>query len=124
MNLLSAGTELDGGFLDFFLELHVAEARHKVQHLGEEIVEQTHEDAVIVGGELAEVEITQRLEQHLVLRQIRLIALHAAGDVQRRLDGAKLPIVVWRGGEEILAQLVQDDELARENLGHVESPRP
>mmetsp|Transcript_21858 Transcript_21858/g.35397 ORF Transcript_21858/g.35397 Transcript_21858/m.35397 type:complete len:291 (+) Transcript_21858:7747-8619(+) len=112
--------QLHRRFLDRILERHVAQTWHQVQHLGEQIVEKSHEDAVVVGGELAEVEVAERLEEDLILGEVRLVALHPPCHVQRRLDGAELPVVVRRRRQKVLAQRVEDDKLARQELGHEE----
>ena len=47
------------------LEDAVNSTRHQLQGLGEEVIEQAHEDGGVVGGELAEVEVPQRAEHDL-----------------------------------------------------------
>ena len=120
-HLLGLVSEFDGGFGDLSLEGLVALSGNVGEHLGEQVVEQAHEDSVVVRGELSEVEVAQSLEQDLVLREMRLVALQTASDVQRRLDRAELPVVMRRRGEQILAESVEDHKLAREELGHLEA---
>eukprot|EP00982_Pelagococcus_subviridis_P002511 19187-Pelagococcus_subviridis.AAC.2 len=107
-SLLGLVPELHRGLHNLILERLVPLTRDLVEHLGEEIVKETHEDAVVVRGELPEVEIAKRLQKHLVLGEVRLVALETAGD---------LPVVVRRLGEQVLAELVENHKLARENLG-------
>eukprot|EP00983_Pelagomonas_calceolata_P123845 1161047-Pelagomonas_calceolata.AAC.30 len=79
---------------------------HLLQRLREQIVQQAQEDGRVIRRELAQVEVAQRAQQHLVLRQLWGRALHTAGHVKGGLDGAQLPVIVARLGQQVLAQLV------------------
>ena len=69
-------------------------AGHELERLGEQIVQQAHEDGRVVAGQLAQVEVTKGAKQDLVLRQLGGCSLHPAGHVKGGLDGPQLPIIV------------------------------
>lgn len=104
---------------------------HMFQSAREKVIEQAHKDGGVVSRQLAQVEVAQRAQQHLVLcnghgcmlgKELLLFGcgsrfyiaafmcaralllacelggstLHAAGYVQRGLDGAQLPVIVAR----------------------------
>lgn len=51
-----------------FLKGKVTRARHLLGHLGEQVVQQAGEYACVIRGQLAQVEVTQRPQQHLYIK--------------------------------------------------------
>ena len=75
------------------LKVMVNVARHELGGLGEQVVEQTSEDAGVVRGELAQVEVAQRTQQDLhMTRAMQLVqaggVLHSRQDLCSALDDA------------------------------------
>ncbi len=47
------------------LKFSVNGSRHQLHSLGEQVIQQTHEDASVICCQLAQVEISQSTQQHL-----------------------------------------------------------
>ena len=117
--LLWLQLEITGRVLHRLLKVQVSLPRN-VQ-VGEEIRDEAEEYWHVVSNDFRNVEVSQSSHQHLLLGSVSVAPLESSGHHQDRLDCPQTPVVVVLLGQQLLAQIVQSDELPGQRAGVQES---
>ena len=81
----------------------------------EQVVDEREEERLVLVDELRQVHVAQHAHHDRRLGVIRVLTLVVAERAQYRQDVAQTEVVVHLLGELFLAELVEDEELARQH---------
>ena len=110
--LLRLQLQVTGGVLHCLFKLLVP-LPWNIQ-IWKEVRDEAQEDWSVVRHDLWHIEVSESAHEDLVLGSLSVPSLEHPGNHQHGLDGPQAPIIVVLLGEQLFAQLVEGDELARE----------